>query len=356
MRASQCNYWTNLGKLLQGDHLLNPAVVSFYPTEQCNFNCTYCEDYGARRNPQAIPPLQFEQAQKVLEVVRTAVDKIILTGGEPLLYPHIDPLVKHAKKELHFHHVTMLSNGSLLHEHEEILPYLDRLMISLDSLDIDLWSTIIQMPQTTIKTIFTNIEKYASYQKKFGFRMVLNCVLTPTTLPNARQMIEFCVQNKIFISFSPQAVQNWPHYDLLVTDEYRQFLREVIDLKKKGAPIVGSLSYLQMLVEFHPYSCYPMLVPRIGSNGDMIYPCKPIEQENTCHGGRPVNLLEVKTWDEAVKIAREKYGPPPRVCTSCFQQCYAEASLQQGAPFKYLLEQICFAPSRQVDIISYAPG
>jgi hypothetical protein len=186
--------------------------------------------------------------------------------------------------------------------------------------------------------------------------MMVNCVVTPGTLAEAGGVLDFCLQHDILVSFSPQAVNNWPHYDLLVSDEYKAFLARLIDLKQSGAPVLGSMAYLRTLLDFRPYSCYPTLVPRVASNGDLLYPCRPIEREGTRLGGRPCNLLEVADWDEAIQIANQEYGPPPRVCTSCFQQCYAEASLMQEAPLGYLVELIRYPTSRKAGLITYAPG
>ena len=49
--------------------------------------------------------------------------------------------------------------------------------------------------------------------------------------------------------------------------------------------------------------------------------------------------MNVKTWDEAWKIAKEKYGDAPTSCVSCFQQCYAEPSLMQAHPLEYMKER-----------------
>ncbi|HKJ38642.1 MAG TPA: hypothetical protein VJ972_07685, partial [Anaerolineales bacterium] len=66
---------------------------------------------------------------------------------------------------------------------------------------------------------------------------------------------------------------------------------------------------------------------------------------------RAVNLLSVNTWDEAWKIAKQKYGEAPTSCVSCFQQCYAEPSLMQAHPLEYLSEQL-----RGNELIGYVPG
>ena len=354
--SSVLNYGLNLFKLLRGDRMLHPLVATYYVTTRCNLNCGYCEDFGAERNDQVETALPVDDALRVLRAIRRGVDSLILTGGEPLLYPEIVPLVTRARRELGYRQLTLLTNGLLLPEREALLPSLDRLVISLDSVDPELWSGIVNTGLDVTQTILDNIRIYARRQREMGYRMMVNCVLTPVTLPGAQAVLDFCGEHDLYVSFSPQAVGNWPHYDLLVSREYRAFLEKLIELKRRGAPILGSLDYLRTLLQFSPYSCYPTLAPRVMPNGDLLYPCRPIEKAGGSHGGRPCNLLEVASWDHALALAVEEYGVPPRVCTSCFQQCFAEPSLMQARPQSLLHEWLRYQTSRRGGLVTYAPG
>jgi MoaA/NifB/PqqE/SkfB family radical SAM enzyme len=356
MSSSTINYATNLTRLLRRDCLLRSLAATYYVTTRCNLNCAYCEDFGARRNGQGATTLPLEDALRVLRTIRSGVDRLILTGGEPLLHPDIDALLSGACRELKFRHLTLLTNGLLLPEHERSLPFVNRLVISLDSTDPGLWSSLVNVPRETAQAILNNVRAYASRQREFGYRMVVNCVLTPQTLPGARQVLDFCTEHGLLVSFSPQAANNWPRYELLVSDEYKLFLAELIALKRRGAPILGSAAYFHTLLDLRPYSCYPTLIPRIMPGGELVYPCWPIEKAGDSHGGRPCNLLEVKSWADALQVAAAEYGPPPSVCTSCFQQCYAEPSLMQARPLSLLGEWLCHRASRRGGLASYAPG
>ena len=311
MKSPGSQYGKNLFKLLRGNQLLEPLAATFYVTTRCNLNCTYCEDFGARRNSQQPPFLSLDEAQHILHVIRSGTDSVILTGGEPLLYPHIAQLVEFAKTELAFAHITMLTNGLLLPKYEAILPQLDRLVISLDSLDAEYWATIIDMPAQTARTILENIKTIAKLQAQYNFRLVLNCVISPETLSGAPAILDFCAEHDLLVSFSPQAVDDWPRYELLVSEEYKAFVAQLIVEKRAGAPILGSDAYLQTLYDFTSYACYPTLVPRVMADGALVYPCRPIERKGASNGGRPVNLLAVDSWAEAMETA---VSHPPYLC------------------------------------------
>ncbi len=354
--SSALNYLVNLFKLLRGNRLLRPLVVTYYLSAHCNLNCAYCEDFGAEKNALADAPLPLDAARSLLRTVRSGTDALILTGGEPLLYPDIEALVAHARRDLGFRHLTLQTNGSLLAEHEEVLSHIDRLVVSLDSTDPALISHISRVPLAAAEAILDNVRTYARRQREFSLQMVANCVLSPETLPEAQNLVDFCAEAGLLVSFSPQAANNWPRYELLTSDEYRAFLQSLVAQKWRGAPILASEAYLQTVLDLQPYSCYPVLVPRVMPNGDLVYPCWPIEKGGYSHGGRPCNLLEVESWPRVQRLAADVYGEPPRVCTSCFQQCYAEPSLMQAQPLSHLGEWLRYRASRRGRLASYAPG
>jgi cyclic pyranopterin phosphate synthase len=109
-------------------------------TDRCNFRCTYCMprevfDAGYRFLPHdAI--LSFEEIARLARVfVGLGVQKIRLTGGEPLVRRHVHRLVGMLAPlgaEL-----TLTTNGSLLAAQARQLKQagLDRVTVSLDSLD-----------------------------------------------------------------------------------------------------------------------------------------------------------------------------------------------------------------------------
>lgn len=343
-------YVQNLVKLIRGDFTLTPRLAVYYVTMQCNLNCTYCEEFGSRRNRLVNPTPTLEEAKKILKVIRTGIERLWITGGEPLMVPYLLDLLDYARTDLKFREISLITNGTLLSGRLGLLPLLDRLIISLDSLDTQAL-TAVSVPDTYAEIVIANVRKVASLQKAHGCKLIVNAVLTPETLSGMDKLIAFCTEHNIHISFSPQSVNNLTRYELVTSAEYRTFIEKVIQLKKQGLPILGSDSYFKILLDQTPYECYPSLIPRILPDGWLTYPCRPMQKAGGAQGGRAVNLLNVQTWDEAWSLAKEKYGEAPTSCVSCFQQCYAEPSLMQARPFEYLKERL-----HGHDISVYAPG
>ncbi|GAB4063850.1 GTP 3',8-cyclase MoaA [Uliginosibacterium sediminicola] len=110
-------------------------------TDRCNFRCTYCmprERFG--RDHAFLPRealLSFEEISRVAKVFADlGVEKIRLTGGEPLLRKDLPKLVE-MLAGIPGIELTMTTNGGLLARHAQSLrdAGLQRITVSLDALD-----------------------------------------------------------------------------------------------------------------------------------------------------------------------------------------------------------------------------
>jgi cyclic pyranopterin phosphate synthase len=111
-------------------------------TDRCNFRCTYClpkEVYG--RDHAFLPRaelLTFEELARLTRIfVSLGVEKVRLTGGEPLLRRDLAALVAQLAAIEGLQDLTLTTNGSALAEQAPALRAagLQRLTVSVDSLD-----------------------------------------------------------------------------------------------------------------------------------------------------------------------------------------------------------------------------
>lgn len=111
-------------------------------TDRCNFRCPYCmpkEVFGAThaflRDPQL---MSLAEIVRIVRAFRTlGVEKVRLTGGEPLLRPDVAEIVRQLKSELGVPDLALTTNGWLLEKYAPALRAagLDRVNVSVDSLD-----------------------------------------------------------------------------------------------------------------------------------------------------------------------------------------------------------------------------
>jgi len=110
-------------------------------TDRCNFRCVYCmprdvfgPDYKFLARDQL---LSFEEIVRLTRIFKShGVEKIRLTGGEPLLRKNVDRLIE-MLADIPGLDLTLTTNGSLLGKKARALKAagLHRVTVSLDSLD-----------------------------------------------------------------------------------------------------------------------------------------------------------------------------------------------------------------------------
>jgi GTP 3',8-cyclase len=107
-------------------------------TDRCNLRCSYCmpePDYVWLPREDI---LQFEEIERLVELFTSlGVDKVRLTGGEPLLRRELPDLVDRLARRPAIRDLAMTTNGVLLAPHAQALrdAGLHRLTVSLDTLD-----------------------------------------------------------------------------------------------------------------------------------------------------------------------------------------------------------------------------
>jgi cyclic pyranopterin phosphate synthase len=111
-------------------------------TDRCNFRCVYCMPREVFGRDYAFLPrealLTFEEIARVAEVfTRLGVEKVRLTGGEPLVRRDLQALVGMLRANPRVRDLTLTTNGVLLPQHAEALAEagLHRVTISLDADD-----------------------------------------------------------------------------------------------------------------------------------------------------------------------------------------------------------------------------
>jgi GTP 3',8-cyclase len=114
-------------------------------TDRCNLRCAYCmpeKDYVWLPREDV---LRFEEISTLVDVfVALGVDKLRLTGGEPLLRRDLEALVRMLAAKPGLRDLAMTTNGVLLAAHAEALRAagLGRITVSLDTLRADRFAAL----------------------------------------------------------------------------------------------------------------------------------------------------------------------------------------------------------------------
>ena len=109
-------------------------------TDRCNLRCSYCMPEAEYVWLPREDILQFEEIERLVDVfLDLGVDKVRLTGGEPLLRRDLPALVQRLASRSRIRDLAMTTNAVLLREHAGALKTagLHRLTVSLDTLHAD---------------------------------------------------------------------------------------------------------------------------------------------------------------------------------------------------------------------------
>lgn len=144
--------------------------------------------------------LSFEEILEVIKVsVKLGVDKIRITGGEPLVRKDIVDLVKMIAEVPGIKDLAMTTNGTLLEKLAIPLKKagLHRVNISLDTLDAEKYNSITRVGE--IQQVISGIIA----AREAGLNPIkINCVIKETPLEaDAQGVAAFCKENDLEVRF-----------------------------------------------------------------------------------------------------------------------------------------------------------
>ena len=176
--------------------------------EKCNLRCTYCMP---SEGVQLSPSEELMSASEVYEIAKVfvshGVDKIRLTGGEPLLRKDFGEIVEYLSSLPVSLAIT--TNGVLLDRYIDVLKKagINKLNISIDTLNPDRFKGL------TLRDQFHRVIKNIDWAIEEGFNVKLNVVLIKGQ--NEDEIIEFIELTKDasvqvrFIEFMPFKGNQW---------------------------------------------------------------------------------------------------------------------------------------------------
>ena len=144
-------------------------------TDRCNLRCVYCTPNDIIQHKKKSDLLSFEQIQAIAyEAASLGINKIRLTGGEPLLRKGIIRLVKLLAEIKGLDIISMTTNGYYLGHYAKDLKQagLSSLNISLDTLDHDKYKKLTRGGD--IKHVLNGIDAAVSSRFPIKINMVIS--------------------------------------------------------------------------------------------------------------------------------------------------------------------------------------
>ncbi len=206
-------------------------------TDRCNYRCTYCMPFDQYSWIEKDEILSFEEITRLAGLfVRLGVEKIRLTGGEPLLRVNLEKLVRKLSRLDGLKDLSLTTNGSLLADKAEALfsAGLKRINVSLDTLDPKTFKRITRRGNLdkVLVGIFT--------AQRVGFNPVkLNVVIIRGRNDNEIiDLVEFARRQDLVIRFIEYMdvgnANSWSLEMTLTKKEIFEIIHKYLPLKKTG--------------------------------------------------------------------------------------------------------------------------
>ncbi|HEY2882076.1 MAG TPA: GTP 3',8-cyclase MoaA [Pirellulales bacterium] len=298
-------------------------------TDRCNIRCFYCmpaEDVLFKPREEL---LSYEEIVRFVQVaVGLGVDKLRLTGGEPLVRHDLPALVEQLVKLPGIRDVALTTNGILLAEQAAALHAagLHRLNISLDTLSESTFQRISRRAglEKVLEGIFA--AKQAGFQKirlnAISIRGITEAEIVPLATFARRHGMELR-----FIEYMPlDAERHWDHDQVLGGDE----VRGVIDRE------IGQLVALPVADPSQPATDYRYADGggRVGFINPVTHPfCSDCNRLRLTAEGQVRNCLFSTTEWDARTILRNSQLPPVAAQTALAElitACVAAKKIGHG--------------------------
>lgn len=270
-------------------------------TDLCNLRCVYCMP------KQGIPKMEHKNIlsiEEIEQIVRSAVmcgiDKVRITGGEPLVRNGILEICRKISQIPEIREVCLTTNGVLLEEMAEALYQsgVNRLNISLDTLNPEKFSSITRVGN--LDTILRGIKK----AKSVGFQKTkINVVLiggfNEDEIRDFVELTKFEDTQVRFIELMPIGqCSHWSPDRFLSSEAVLQAVPELQPVGNEGVAnlyqIPGYLGEIGLISPMSHHFCPSCNRIRITSDGKL---------KACLHSAREVDLKAVPAAELPMAIA-----------------------------------------------------
>lgn len=213
---------------------LQSGTLRIVLTTQCNYKCKYCFAEGEENKEIRILPI--EKLKLVLKTAKEfGINKIKLTGGEPLLYPKMEELLEYIR-EINIDYVDLTTNISLLTQKNiELLNryQVNALTLSLNTLNRKKYEYLSGF--SNFDLVKENLERTI---QKFKGKIRINCIIFDEKYDEKdyQSIINLCQEKNLGMRLiEPSVVEGFP-----ITYTKEKFEKFTNKLRKKADKVIES--------------------------------------------------------------------------------------------------------------------
>ncbi len=290
-----------------------PLFCGHKLTYNCNLKCKMCPFWK-----RSTSDLSLENEKIILKrIYDSGVCGIAFEGGEPLLRKDLGEILEYARS-LPLQ-TSLITNGTLLESKiDEIAKYINGgIYVSIDGLE----KTHDEI--RGVKGCFRKAIKgiNAAYQK---IPVAINTTIMAENIHEIEDLVKLAKELDVKITV---AVAHDYYNDKVfapANQEISDVAGKLVELKKKGYPLINSISYFKVIAKKKKWICKPWSTINVSPEGYLVLPCYVRNKYATT----------VSIFKTSIKTAISEFDwKETRKCQICNLHCYVEPSLALSYDF-----------------------
>ena len=266
--------------------------------------------------------LSVEQEKAILrQIYDSGACAIAFEGGEPLLRKDLGEILAFSRS-LPLH-TSLITNGTLLESRiDEIASYINgALYVSLDGTE---------KTHDTIRGVNGCFRKAvggitASREK---VPVTINTTIVAENIHEIEDLVKLAKELDVRISLAVAFEYCNAKVSAPAAHEIREIAVKLIEMKKKGYPLVNSVSYFKVIAKEKNWTCKPWVSVNVGPEGTLVLPCYVRNEYTT----------SVSVFETSIKTAISGFDwKEIQNCQNCSLHCYVEPSMVLSGNFRTFL-------------------
>jgi radical SAM family uncharacterized protein len=284
-----------------------PLFCGHKLTYNCNLQCGMCPFWKRSSKDSST-----EREKAILrQIYDSGACGIAFEGGEPLLRNDLVEILAFSRS-LPLH-TSLVTNGTLLESRiDEIAPYINgTLYVSLDGLE---------KTHDTIRGVSGCFRK--AVRGIMASRKKVSVTINTTIMAENIHEIEDLVRlaNELDTGISVALAHEYCNAKASAParHEIKELAGKLAEMKKKGYPLVNSVSYFKVIAKEKNWTCKPWASVNVSPEGNLVLPCYV----------RNEYASSVSVFENSIKTAISKFNwKEIQNCRECSLHCYVEPSL-----------------------------
>jgi len=284
-----------------------PLFCGHKLTYNCNLKCKMCP-FWRRLSPNST----LDQEKAILkQVYNSGACGIAFEGGEPLLRTDLKDILAFSRS-LPLQ-TSLITNGTLLESRiDEIYPYINgAIFVSLDGLEQthDAIRGVNGSYAKAVQGINAAREKVA---------VTINTTVMAENIDEVESVVGLAKELETKISLAIAHEYCNANASSPAADKIPKIANRLIEMKRKGYPIVNSIGGLKVMAHKKDWHCKPWAIINIDADGNVVLPCYV----------RNDYASTISVFENGVKGAVSRFDwKKIKNCKKCSLHCYVEPSL-----------------------------